>query len=156
MLLIILLTTSKEVILRRIALKDFIPASHPASLEHPSTWTLSARHYVGERHPLISLIYLGLALGSFLMGAHLHMGTQVGVDSYPAMLCLSLLMGAGASVVTYLEARPLFAPAPTEYLRLLDAQGIVESRKSTNSLLRGIDLWLVLVIQLRWSRIACV
>lgn len=93
-------------------MKDFIPASHPASLEHPSTWTLSARHYVGERHPLISLIYLGpLALGSFLMGAHLHMGTQVGVDSYPAMLCLSLLMGAGASVVTYLEARPLFAPA---------------------------------------------
>ena len=153
----------RQVILRRIALKDFIPASHPASLEHPSTWTLSARHYVGERHPLISLIYLGLALGSFLMGAHLHMGTQVGVDSYPAMLCLSLLMGAGASVVTYLEARPLFAPAPTEYLRLLDGQrlhpkakGIVESRKSTNSLLRGIDLWLVLVIQLRWSRIACV
>ena len=143
-------------------MKDFIPASHPASLEHPSTWTLSARHYVGERHPLISLIYLGLALGSFLMGAHLHMGTQVGVDSYPAMLCLSLLMGAGASVVTYLEARPLFAPAPTEYLRLLDGQrlhpkahGIVDSRKSTNSPLRGIDLWLVLVIQLRWSRIAC-
>ena len=58
-------------------MKDFIPASHPASLEHPSSWTLSARHYVGERHPLISLIYLGLALGSFLMGAHLHMGTQV-------------------------------------------------------------------------------
>lgn len=144
-------------------MKDFIPVSHPASLEHPSSWTLSARHYVGERHPLISLIYLGLALGSFFMGVHLRMGTQVGGDSYPAMLCLSLLMGVGASMVTYLEARPLFAPAPAEYLRLLDGQrlhpkahGIVERRKSSNSPLRGVDLWLVLVIQLRWSRIACV
>ena len=61
-------------------MKDFIPASHPASLEHPSTWTLSARHYVGERHPLISLIYLGLALGSFLMGAHWAAAGSVDTD----------------------------------------------------------------------------
>ncbi len=126
-----------------------------------SAWELQARHYVGERHPLVSILYLGLTIGSLMMATHLLLGAQEEHSTYPVMLSLSFLMGIGTAFVTFYEARPLFASAPPEAVQTLvgqvlhpKAQAVIDRRTREEKPLSGIDLWLVLVIQLRASRLA--